>query len=115
VNPELALELKPMAFRYKASPDVPDLGVMVEDVEALGLDILVLKDKDGQPDAFRYDKLPLLHNELLKQYQFKISDLEEANGAIRAQLQQQKTEMERQQAELDELKRMMAEITAAKQ
>lgn len=60
------LKLRPITFRYKADhleedADRPvEVGLIAEEVAALGFDELVYRDKEGQPEGIAYEKLAVL-------------------------------------------------------
>ncbi|MDD5593456.1 MAG: tail fiber domain-containing protein [Candidatus Margulisbacteria bacterium] len=76
------LQAKPKTFTYKDTGN-KDIGYIAEDIDELGLKNLVIYNKDGQPDALKYDKIPLYILEIVKA---------------------QQTQIEKQQKEIDELK-----------
>lgn len=65
------LELKPIRFQWKESKQ-EDIGLIAEDVDAVIKD-LVVYDKEGNPDAVKYDKISLYLLGLMKEQQGQIS------------------------------------------
>ena len=67
-EPADILQLRPVSFRYKENHLEPgadrpvELGLIAEEVAALGFEELIFRDKNGQPDGIAYEKLavPLL-------------------------------------------------------
>ena len=62
------LELQPVTFNYKKTPDVESFGLVADDVLEL-LPQLVVHNKEGEVETVKYQDLPvLLLNELKKQH-----------------------------------------------
>ncbi len=59
------LLLKPVSFQYKAT-GVKDIGYLAEDLENLGLKDLIIYDREGRPEAIKYDRIPLYLIEIIK-------------------------------------------------
>jgi hypothetical protein len=68
------LKLTPRSFTCK-NTGKHDIGLIAEEVDALGLKNLVIYDKDGQPESLKYDRIPLYLLEVLKTRQNNIEDL----------------------------------------
>lgn len=86
------LEIEAKKYRMKeeyGDPDAWQIGYVAEELEEVGLDTLVTRDEEGQPDGVRYKKIILYTNEVLKQH----------DKTIRAQ-----------QASIDEMKSELAEL-----
>ena len=94
------MRLRPVAFRYKPEIDPTGLtqyGLIAEEVADVYPD-LVVSDRDGRPETVRYHLInALLLNEVQKQH--RIAEL------------QSKT-IERQQAEIEELKARLSKLEA---
>ncbi len=75
---DVLLKLRPVTFRYKAkygSPDVPQFGLIAEEVEAVCPD-LVVHNADGEIYTVRYDAVnAMLLNEFLKEHR-RVGDQE---------------------------------------
>lgn len=76
------MALRLVRFRYKAAveelgedADV-ELGLMAEDVAAIGLDWLVYRDAEGQPYGIRYEKLALGLLPLVQDHEARLTMLE---------------------------------------
>lgn len=82
-NSLVLLNASPVSFRYK-NTGTYDIGYMAEDLDMLGLKDLVIYDKEGKPDAIRYDKLSIYILEIVKQQQAAIKALEETAATIKA-------------------------------
>ncbi|CAB4142743.1 Intramolecular chaperone auto-processing domain containing protein [uncultured Caudovirales phage] len=65
-DPADILQLRPIVFRYRADHVEPgavrdlELGLIAEEVAALGFEELIFRDKDGNPDGIAYEKLAVL-------------------------------------------------------
>jgi len=70
VVPESILQLNPVRFQWKTT-GAEDIGLIAEDVEQAIPD-LVIYDKEGKPDAVKYDKVTLYLLELAKAQQKEI-------------------------------------------
>ncbi len=57
IEPEDALGLRPVMFEWKSTGE-PDIGLIAEQVAQV-IPELVIYDNDGQPDAVKYDRVPL--------------------------------------------------------
>lgn len=77
------LNASPVSFRYNGT-DMYDIGFIAEDFDALGLKDLVIYDKEGKPDAIKYDKLSIYILEIVKQQQEALKTLEETLVTIKA-------------------------------
>jgi hypothetical protein len=73
-NFSLILNAEPKSYTYKSSGQ-KDIGYIAEDFDAAGLKDLVIYNKDGQPDALKYDKIAVYLLEIIKQQQKDIDDL----------------------------------------
>jgi len=81
VDPEKVLQLEPVKFAWKTTGQ-EDVGLIAEDVETVIPD-LVIYDKEGQPDAVKYDKVAIYLLQLVKAQQEKISALEKQIAELR--------------------------------
>ncbi|MDP3882634.1 MAG: tail fiber domain-containing protein, partial [Candidatus Staskawiczbacteria bacterium] len=70
----LILQAQPKSFEYKGSNQF-DVGYIAEDFDALGLNDLVLYNKAGEPNAIKYDRIPLYMLEIIKQQQQDVDTL----------------------------------------
>ncbi len=77
------LNTAPVSFKYKETGSY-DIGYLAEDFDALGLKDLVLYDKDGKPNAIKYDKLSIFILELVKEQQKTLNTLQSTLGTIKA-------------------------------
>lgn len=68
------LQAKPKSFTWKTTK-AKDIGYIAEDFDKLGLNNLVVYDKEGKPDAVKYDKLALYMLEIIKDQQKQIDEL----------------------------------------
>lgn len=73
VTPEVVLKLKPVRFEWISS-EQEDIGLIAEDVEQAIPD-LVIYDKDGKPDAVKYDRVAIYLLELVRAQQEEIKTL----------------------------------------
>jgi len=75
------LKLRPIVFRYRADHVEPDsvrnleLGLIAEEVAALGFEELIFRDKDGEPDGIAYEKLAVLLVKVCQDQQKQIDAL----------------------------------------
>lgn len=84
------MDASPKSFTYKDDNN-KDIGYIAEDFEALGLNDLLIYDKQGRPDAIKYDKIPLYLIEIMKKQQ--------------AQNEQQQKEIEELKTTIEKLKK----------
>jgi len=70
---EKVLELTPVRFNWK-SDGKEDIGLVAEDVEGVIKD-LVTYNKEGQPEAVKYEKVALYLLLLVKKQQSQIEEL----------------------------------------
>jgi hypothetical protein len=83
------MRLRPVTFKYRAQGPNGHLqyGLIAEEVGDI-YPGLIVRDKDGRPDAVRYEFLaPMLLNEVQKQRNV-IDELRAENGSLREQLEQ---------------------------
>jgi hypothetical protein len=99
-------ELRPVSFHVKSDPSgAIQYGLIAEEVDKVYPE-LVIRDKDGKIQGLRYDELaPMLLNEMQKQQQVNAEQ-----SAKIASLEQQHADMQKQLAELHDLKQ---ELNAA--
>lgn len=75
------LKLRPIVFRYRADHVEPnsvrdlELGLIAEEVAALGFEELIFRDKDGEPDGIAYEKLAVLLVKVCQDQQKQIDAL----------------------------------------
>lgn len=75
------LQLRPIVFRYRADHVEPnsvrnlELGLIAEEVAALGFEELIFRDKDGEPDGIAYEKLAVLLVKVCQDQQKQIDAL----------------------------------------
>jgi len=75
VDPDSVCALRPVEFEWKGSGD-RDIGLIAEEVDGVARD-LVTYDKEGRPDAVKYDRVALYLLTVVKAQQQKITALEE--------------------------------------
>jgi len=68
------LSISTKTFTYKNS-NIEDIGYIAEDFDKLGLNKLVMYDKEGKPDAIKYDRIVLYLTEVLKLQQKDIEEI----------------------------------------
>ena len=76
---DAVLDIQVRKFNYKKSFDeneTKDVGVIAEELEALGLTDFIYYDGEGVPDGVAYEKLALLLIPVLKQQAEKLSTFE---------------------------------------
>lgn len=92
VTVEDVLAIEPVSFRYKAEALEPDserpleFGVIAEQVDEIGIEPLIIRDGDGRPEAFAYEKLPVLLLKVCREQQARINDLEARLAALEAKV-----------------------------
>jgi hypothetical protein len=100
---EAILKLKPVTFRYKANLDpegIVQFGLVAEDVEKVSRD-LVARDRNGKPFTVRYEAVnAMLLNEFLKAHR-KLEDQQKHIDALEAQLNEQKTLIQKVSAQVE--------------
>jgi len=92
------LKLRPVRFQWRTTGQ-EDVGLIAEEVDEV-LGDLVIYDKDGRPDAVKYDKLALYLLGVVKAQQEKIADLEKIgtqNRELRQRLEALERKMEQDQ------------------
>ncbi len=75
------LKIQPKSFRYKSGLE-QHIGYIAEELDAAGLDDLVVYDKQNRPDAVRYDQIPIYLLEIIKKQQQAIEALTEKVEAL---------------------------------
>jgi hypothetical protein len=73
------LDLNPVTFRYKNPGGQKlntQLGLIAEEVDDLGIDLLVLRDEDGNPTAIDYMKIPVLLTPIIRDLRARVVELE---------------------------------------
>lgn len=74
------LDISPKTFRYKSNENTKlpiQLGLIAEEVDDLGLDMIVVRDDEtGKPAAIDYMKIPVLLAPIVKELQDRISKIE---------------------------------------
>jgi hypothetical protein len=79
IDTEAVLDIQVRKFNYKKSFDddeTEDIGVIAEELEALGLTDFIYYDAEGVPDGVAYEKLALLLIPVLKSQAEKLDALE---------------------------------------
>lgn len=79
IDKDALLQLEPVTFNYLEDIDEaqnPEYGFIAEDADRLGLYELVGYDKDGLPDYFAYEKLPVFLLQIIKDQEKRITELE---------------------------------------
>lgn len=76
---------EPKAFTWK-NDGKADIGFIAEEFDALGLKDLVIYNQEGQPDAIKYDKVPLYLLEVVKGQQKAIDSLKAELEELKAKL-----------------------------
>lgn len=80
IDADAVLKLRPVSFQYKSSGQ-KDIGLIAEEVQEQ-LPDLVIYDKQGRPEAVKYDKVALYLLEVIKSQEEKIAALEERVEAL---------------------------------
>jgi hypothetical protein len=78
IDTNALLELEPVSFNYLQSIDEeqnPEYGFIAEDADRIGLYELVGYDKEGLPEYFAYEKLPVFLLQLIKELKAEIDQL----------------------------------------
>jgi hypothetical protein len=105
------LGARPVAFTWKESKE-PDIGLIAEDMDELGLRNLVFYDDQGRPDGVRYDFISLYLLEVLKDQANSIKELKVENELLKEQL---KAENQSLKQRLGTLERTVQQIAKAKE
>jgi len=93
-----------VSYRYKAEPDATHYGLIAEEVDKV-MPELVVRDEQNRPETVQYIELiPLLL------HQWKAQQVE--NRQLRELIERQQTRLDRQAAELAELRRARFANTA---
>jgi hypothetical protein len=98
---EAILALKPVTFHYKSdTTGTPQFGLIAEEVAEVNPD-LVVRDKNGELYAVRYDAVnAMLLNEFLKEHK-KIEKLEATVADLATTVKEQAAHLQRVSAQLD--------------
>lgn len=78
IDTNALLQLEPVSFNYLESIDEeqnPEYGFIAEDADRIGLYELVGYDKEGLPEYFAYEKLPIFLLQLIKELKAEINQL----------------------------------------
>lgn len=78
INTNALLQLEPVSFNYLESIDEeqnPEYGFIAEDADRIGLYELVGYDKEGLPEYFAYEKLPVFLLQLIQELKAEIDQL----------------------------------------
>jgi len=105
------LGARPVAFVWKESKE-PDIGLIAEDMDELGLRNLVFYDAEGRPESVRYKFISLYLLEVLKDQANSIKELKAENELLKEQL---KAENQSLKQRLGALEKTVQEIAKAKE
>lgn len=89
-DPADILQLRPVSFRYREDHLEPgadrpiELGLIAEEVAALGFEELIFRDKDGEPDGIAYEKLAVPLLKLVQHQQTQLDALVARLDALEA-------------------------------
>jgi len=98
------VRLRPVSYRYKAEPEATHYGLIAEEVDKV-MPELVVRDEQSRPETVQYHELiPLLLQ------QWKAQQVE--NRQLRELIERQQARLDRQAAELAELRRARFANTA---
>jgi len=97
------LGAQPVAFVWKESKE-PDIGLIAEDMDELGLRNLVFYDAEGRPESVRYKFVSLYLLEVLKDQANSIEELKAENELLKVQL---KTQNQSVKKRLDAMERII--------
>lgn len=86
-NPDMVLQLQPVRFQWKTTGH-RDIGLIAEEVAQLSED-LVIYDKQGRPDAVKYDKVSLYLLETVKELKAENDLLKQRLDALEKTIAQQ--------------------------
>jgi hypothetical protein len=92
-----------VAFVWKESKE-PDIGLIAEDMDELGLRNLVFYDAEGRPESVRYEFISLYLLEVLKDQANSIKELKAENELLKKQLKTQNQSVDKR---LDALERII--------
>jgi hypothetical protein len=84
-DPDKILNLEPVSFEWKTTSE-KGIGLIAEDVQEL-IPELVGYDKEGRPDAVRYELLSLYVLETVKQQQQTIQELKAENEVLKRRIE----------------------------
>jgi len=107
------LEAQPVAFVWKESKE-PDIGLIAEDIDELGLKNLVFYDKEGRPDGVRYDFISLYLLEVLKDQANSIKELKVENESLKEQLKEENQSLKQRLSALEKTVRQIAKAKEIK-
>ncbi len=79
------LELDAKSYNYKHT-GAHDIGFLAEDLDAKGLTDLVIYDKNGQPDAIKYDRMTVYLSAIAKEQKNILEHLQESIKANEQQI-----------------------------
>jgi len=92
VTPEQVLAMRPVTFQdrgeLEADPTTQQRypGFIAEEIADLGLEVLVVRDGQGRPDALRYDRIAAAQQIVIRDHEARIADLEQTIAALAARL-----------------------------
>jgi hypothetical protein len=99
-------EIEPVGFHWNEGfrtehglPDETQLGVIVEQVEGLGFEELIMRNEEGEADAFLYERLPVVQQVAIRDLHARLLAEKERNDSL--------------QSDVEELKRIVADLQAA--
>ncbi|MFO1499278.1 MAG: tail fiber domain-containing protein [Verrucomicrobiota bacterium] len=106
------LKARPVTYTRPASPNVPEIGYIAEELHELGLTRLVDYDQQGRPDAINYEKICLYLNENVKRHEREVVELQAERQVQSEQLTAQAKEIDALRTRLTELERLVRQATA---
>lgn len=87
-DPMSFLEFPVMKYRFKDDVDehgdeaIAQYGLIAEDLEAAGLEPLLIRDEEGNLFGIAYDRIWMMHHEILRAQQARIDMLEQRIAAL---------------------------------
>ncbi len=80
------LDAQPMQWTGTNDPSGRiGVGYIAEEIDALGLEQLVVYDSEGQVDSLKYSRIPIYTLEVVKRHERELTALRDANKSLRAE------------------------------
>lgn len=99
------LQIRPVIYGRHATPDIPEIGYIAEELDSIGLNSVVGYDQKGQPLYINYDKLVIYLTEIVKQHHADLAEKQKEINRLTAAMEK----VDRLAADLHTLKLQLEE------
>ena len=82
------LLVRPVIYGRHATPEVPEIGYIAEELDSIGLGHVVGLDKEGKPLYINYDKLVIYLTEIVKQHHADLAEKQEEIDRLTAAMKE---------------------------